>query len=776
MIRISFALATLIFILVHPTSAQMTLKIDRPACAPMGTEISVPLHLENSEPATELGGFDLLVTYDTTLLLQTTELGQLPSECEWEYFQYQTLGANSVRLLGIAETNNGPVHPSCFAEEGGDLARLRFLLPCDSSLNEVFLPIRFEWYDCGDNTVSTRLGDTLYLSRFVYDYLGGQDVDITADSALPTRCGAPEACMEGGAIVPSRGVDFYNGGVLATLRDIVPPSVLCPNDLVLHAQPDQCGATTVFQANVSDNLGSAIVWCNPPSGAFFPVGETAVQCIGEDEAGNRDTCGFTVTVLDTMAPVLDCPADVIAAAQPGLCGASVTYTVSLTDDCPGSVWCQPSSGSFFPIGTSPVSCIGVDGSGNATICEFAVTVYDDEAPSVACHNDTAVGCNPGECGAVVAFSVEASDNCSLVSVVSQPASGSFFDVGVTPVQIVATDSVGLADTCEFEVTVVDNDPPVIACPDNIEVENDPGVEGAIVAFDLVGQDNCPGMSLSAEPAPGELFGVGATTVTISALDFAGNVDTCQFTVTVTMRDRDRDGVPDMYDNCPDAGNPDQADTDHDLVGDRCDICPGHDDASDADGDGAPDGCDNCPSAHNPAQEDDDSDGVGDLCDQCPGFDDVADHDSDGQADSCDNCPTTANSDQLDSDADGAGDLCDRCPGHDDFADGDDDTIPDGCDNCPDVPNPDQADIDSDGLGDMCCCRVSGDINYDGSAPPDISDLVALVNFMFQAGPAPLCADEANVDGSSVAPLVDIADLVYFVSFMFDGGPAPVPCP
>jgi len=82
-----------------------------------------------------------------------------------------------------------------------------------------------------------------------------------------------------------------------------------------------------------------------------------------------------------------------------------------------------------------------------------------------------------------------------------------------------------------------------------------------------------------------------------------------------------------------------------------------------------------------------------------------------------------------------------------------------------------------------CCLLRGDINHDG-AGPDITDLVFLVEFMFQPGsPAPPCEEpvgsgyypEADVDGNGVGP--DIADLVYLVSYMFQPpSPAPIPCP
>ena len=73
-----------------------------------------------------------------------------------------------------------------------------------------------------------------------------------------------------------------------------------------------------------------------------------------------------------------------------------------------------------------------------------------------------------------------------------------------------------------------------------------------------------------------------------------------------LLDRDRDGVPDASDNCPDDSNPDQEDLDGDQIGDECD--------TDYDGDSISNGEDNCPWDANPGQEDSDGDGEGDVCD------------------------------------------------------------------------------------------------------------------------------------------------------------------
>ncbi|MEA3189595.1 MAG: hypothetical protein QOD77_177 [Thermoplasmata archaeon] len=166
---------------------------------------------------------------------------------------------------------------------------------------------------------------------------------------------------------------------------------------------------------------------------------------------------------------------------------------------------------------------------------------------------------------------------------------------------------------------------------------------------------------------------GVYTITFSASD-GGCTDEATVEVKVVpapvpmqVKDFDLDGVADDADNCPSDSNGDQADADHDAVGDVCDpdpVTPGDDAATrtaragsglDRDRDGVADGADNCPGTANRGQEDLDADRLGDLCDP--------DRDGDGVPEASaldvftDNCPGVGNPDQADVDQDGTGDAC-----------------------------------------------------------------------------------------------------------------------
>lgn len=86
------------------------------------------------------------------------------------------------------------------------------------------------------------------------------------------------------------------------------------------------------------------------------------------------------------------------------------------------------------------------------------------------------------------------------------------------------------------------------------------------------------------------------------------------TVSPAAPDTDGDGIQDSSDNCRLVSNTNQADADHDGIGDACEANNGSS-SSDSDSDGIFDAYDNCRFAYNPNQADTDRDGIGDACDR-----------------------------------------------------------------------------------------------------------------------------------------------------------------
>ena len=139
----------------------------------------------------------------------------------------------------------------------------------------------------------------------------------------------------------------------------------------------------------------------------------------------------------------------------------------------------------------------------------------------------------------------------------------------------------------------------------------------------------------------------------------------------------------------------------------------------------------------------------------------------------DNCPADYNPTQNDADSDGIGDLCDDCPADPDN-DVDGDLVCGDVDNCPTIANAGQEDADGDGVGDACCCTLRGNVDHTGGEMVDITDLIWIVDFMFNDGAGFDCPMEADIDAGGSGP--NIADLVYLVDYMFSGGPPPPVCP
>lgn len=143
--------------------------------------------------------------------------------------------------------------------------------------------------------------------------------------------------------------------------------VLSVKDVTAEAT-SAAGAAVKYTATATDLVdGGTAVTCSAESGSTFKLGATVVACNTADNAGNKASADFTVTVQDTKAPVMSNLSDVNLTAT-SASGAVATYSPTATDAVDGSVAadCTPASGSTFALGTTHVSCTATDKAKNTS--------------------------------------------------------------------------------------------------------------------------------------------------------------------------------------------------------------------------------------------------------------------------------------------------------------------------------------------------------------------------------------------------------------------------
>jgi hypothetical protein len=359
---------------------------------------------------------------------------------------------------------------------------------------------------------------------------------------------------------------------LVTVRDVTAPVISCWGDTTISkdALCTYVMQDLTFRVNKADACGIASVTQSIPVGAILAESITSiiVTLTVTDVNGNSSNCNFKITFVDVTAPVFTgCPANIIVntGASSTTCSAPATWIApTAADACthccvPQAITSNYNSGAIFPVGVTTVIYTAVDQSGNTSTCSFTVTVIDNTKPVVSGCPSGPVNVNTGagaaNCSATATWTEPtATDNCtpaaSLVRTRSH-APGATFPVGTTVVTYTFTDAAGnVSNVCSFNVVVVDNTAPIsVSCPANIVNPpiNAAGCAASVVTPNAAFTDNCgvvklvwvlTGATTGSSPLTGinnlgtYVFNQGATTVTYTASDAAGNTATCSYTVTV----------------------------------------------------------------------------------------------------------------------------------------------------------------------------------------------------------------------------------------------------
>ncbi|MGB5035790.1 MAG: HYR domain-containing protein [Blastocatellia bacterium] len=276
------------------------------------------------------------------------------------------------------------------------------------------------------------------------------------------------------------------------------------------------------------------LWSSRPIGP----GTNAVVLTATDAYGAAQSAKALVIVEDLTPPALTCPETVVVTGDANCHGVvpDVLAQVSVSDSCSSldQLFLQqtPSAGTSIS-SNMVVTVTATDFVGNQSACDVLVQIALPSPPTVACATVLVVAPS-AQCSSVATFAPTATDACGRpLQANCVPASGSVFHVGTTTVTATASDDAGHTGTCTFTVTVRDVTAPTIASTSRVEARSAPGESWAVVDYPApLTADACGATGVVCSPASGSVFLLGATSVTCTATDTAGNQASSSFYVYV----------------------------------------------------------------------------------------------------------------------------------------------------------------------------------------------------------------------------------------------------
>jgi uncharacterized repeat protein (TIGR01451 family) len=346
-------------------------------------------------------------------------------------------------------------------------------------------------------------------------------------------------------------------------------SLDCPNDIITTATTHGTGGGANVTFSAAEGVGSCgTITASPTSGSFFPIGTSTVTVTSATGGGG---CHFSVTVVDTAAPTISCPANIQVTANAGQGQAFVpdpngsssnVGTATATGDQPLVVTGSREDGDAltgsYPIGVTDITWIATDPSGRQASCTQHITVLPNHVLTISCPANVSVN-SPSGCDPASNVNVgQATANSPTATITAERSDGATltdpYPIGVTTITWTATDVDTQSVSCSQTVTVTGTDttPPVLTAPPNISVTtsecsvllddelgvataDDPDCGGSAVSISRTGipQIACPTPQNPNQTCDSFVFPTGTTIITYTATNSSGLTATAQQTVTVT---------------------------------------------------------------------------------------------------------------------------------------------------------------------------------------------------------------------------------------------------
>ncbi|MGB5106021.1 MAG: FlgD immunoglobulin-like domain containing protein [Candidatus Zixiibacteriota bacterium] len=313
-------------------SSCMVVSLEKTECVLLGSIVTVDVDYTGS---LRIGGYDLLIKYDVSAFsFLSAAIG--PAVSGWEYFTYRlgpfgnctgSCPSGLVRLVAIADANNGAAHPP--AEQlapSGVIAQISLRATSNNTFEGQVLPLEFFWIDCGDNAFATVSGDTLVIDEIIYDpyaaILWDEDDDaLFPEAARYDHLGAPDSCLAGDKYKPIRCVELHNGYICIIDND----SIDARGDMNLNG--------------IANEVADAVLYTN-----YFLKGMAAftISPPAQIAASDINNDGITLTVGDLVYLLRVLIGDALPFPKLAPFTNSVAFSVEQQDEMT-TIWSNSSS-------------------------------------------------------------------------------------------------------------------------------------------------------------------------------------------------------------------------------------------------------------------------------------------------------------------------------------------------------------------------------------------------------------------------------------------------
>ncbi len=351
-----------------------------------------------------------------------------------------------------------------------------------------------------------------------------------------------------------------------TVEDKEPPALVAsPLDIVLREN----GEYVLNKWDIAEMVEGTEDNCTPfedleitvfpRSFACVHVGEPVdVEVTATDTLGNSVSEWTTVTVHDTIPPVMSCQDIEVELDENGKARIYPAWINSGDRHTSVPEWARTyndmESGCYDAcgietlelsrydftcddIGPNTVTMTAWDPSGNSSVCEVTVTVVDGSMPWVECMDTSLVLDENGMAQLTPEMVVaDYGDLCGIDTVIVDPMEFDCSMTGDNDVTVRVIDNGGNESACTATVTVIDDQVPVIEQAEDVEITVAPGICMTPVAEypAIIADDNCDNEPVLEEGyGPDGSFPLGTSVETWTVTDGGGNTATMSFNVTVS---------------------------------------------------------------------------------------------------------------------------------------------------------------------------------------------------------------------------------------------------